>query len=68
MTLELVSAQVTTGDPDAGRCPGTTIITGAAEQAKQQNKLICAAGRPMGAVLVSMRFYGRSLSQDGNAQ
>jgi predicted N-acetyltransferase YhbS len=33
MTLELVSAQVTTGDPDAGRCPDTTIITGAAEQA-----------------------------------
>jgi hypothetical protein len=29
MTLELVSAQATTDDPDAGRCPGTTIITGA---------------------------------------
>jgi hypothetical protein len=27
MTLELVSAQATTDDPDAGRCPGTTIIT-----------------------------------------
>jgi hypothetical protein len=29
MTLELVSAQATTDDPDAGRCSGTTIITGA---------------------------------------
>jgi hypothetical protein len=32
MTLELISAQVTTGGPAAGRCPGTTIITGSAEQ------------------------------------
>jgi putative acetyltransferase len=62
MTLELVSAQVTTGDPDAGRCPGTTIITGPAEQANLR-------GGPA-AVLVSRtrRFGGRPLSQDGNAR
>ena len=32
MTLELVSAQVTTGDPDAGRGPGPAIASGAAGQ------------------------------------
>ncbi|HEY3958540.1 MAG TPA: GNAT family N-acetyltransferase [Streptosporangiaceae bacterium] len=45
MTLELVSAQVTAGDPDAGRRPGTTIITGAAEQNNLCGGMI-ATGQP----------------------
>jgi hypothetical protein len=58
MTLELVSAQVTTGDPAAGRCPDTTIITGSAEQAN-----LC--GGPMVGRCLGDQAILRAVAQPG---